>query len=393
MSYSTEYSYSEPPVSKSATGGYVQLLDYLIPEELSKNSDDLFRARILSGILLSYVVILLIGSVLFSIFSPVERDYQWVTQGILLIPALLFFSLLMYYKHRARHTFCANTAVAFLVVLVFFGVIISGGPLISPANYVIPIPPLLAFCVVGLRGGLVWAVLVLLIHLLLISLAMKGVHFPFLVDTRSIHINETIDFVIAFTGIMSIGLIYETMTSKLRAERDMQKQRYQFLATHDALTGLPNRVLCHDRLNGALQRSQRTGKDFALLYLDLDGFKPVNDNYGHEAGDTVLKIIAQRLLGQLREVDIVARYGGDEFVVILESLEKWGDIDSIIEKLLVSIRQEIKIGEHSVNVDASVGAALSPRDGRQADALIRAADKSMYRNKGQNRIAVSVSSP
>lgn len=372
-----------------ADGRPGNVLDLFIPLALSANRDERFRARILVGIILTYIAILLVGSTLFALFSPLARDYQLITYFIMLIPALLFVAILIYYRQSANHALCANIAVAVACLLVFSGVCISGGPLLSPANYVVPIPPLLAFCVAGLAAGYCWAIAVLLIQLSLMVLGFNGFDYPFMVDVRNAQLNESIDWVIAYTAIMAIGIVYELMTDKLRLERDAQKKRYQFMATHDTLTGLPNRVLFHDRLDGAVQRSQRSGKNFALLYLDLDGFKPVNDQHGHEAGDKVLECISQRLLEQLREVDIVARYGGDEFVVILEGLSEQSAVDPVIDKLLESIREPVDIGSCMVTVDASVGVALSPLDGSKGDDLVRAADHSMYRSKRQRQAAAA----
>ena len=152
-------------------------------------------------------------------------------------------------------------------------------------------------------------------------------------------------------------------------------------ARHDHLTGLANRVLLHDRIEQALARMQRNGSLLALLYLDLDRFKPINDRYGHETGDRVLREVAQRLRQVVRDSDTVCRYGGDEFIILIDDLQHEADAENIALKLLALLRQPMEIDGRSLRVDASIGIALAPRDGSTPDQLIGQADRAMYRAK------------
>jgi diguanylate cyclase (GGDEF)-like protein len=158
------------------------------------------------------------------------------------------------------------------------------------------------------------------------------------------------------------------------------------LARHDSLTGLPNRTLFLDRVEQAVARSRRQGRQIAVLFLDLDGFKSVNDRFGHAAGDELLNTVAKRLLGCVREGDSVARLGGDEFAVLLEEAGRPEDVQFLSQRLLEALRSEIVIAGHDVVVGTSIGVAIaSPGD--DAAALLRNADMAMYRAKamGKNR--------
>ncbi|MNN48701.1 Diguanylate cyclase DosC [compost metagenome] len=154
------------------------------------------------------------------------------------------------------------------------------------------------------------------------------------------------------------------------------------LAMHDMLTGLPNRALFMDRLESAHHRATRHGGMFALVYVDVDRFKEVNDTWGHAAGDAMLVELAARLRGTLRENDTVARLGGDEFALVLEELEDMQDAERLLERVraaLLSPMQYLRDGEEiALSVSASIGLAAYPADGAEVDALLHAADQAMY---------------
>ena len=160
------------------------------------------------------------------------------------------------------------------------------------------------------------------------------------------------------------------------------------LAHYDALTGLPNRLLLADRVQQAIAQAKRSGKRLAVAYLDLDGFKPINDHYGHNAGDALLIEIARRLEKAVREIDTVARLGGDEFMVLLLELAQIQECEVILNRILDSLRQPIRLGAETVTVGASIGVCLCPGSSADdPDGLLRYADQAMYQAKqtGKNR--------
>lgn len=164
--------------------------------------------------------------------------------------------------------------------------------------------------------------------------------------------------------------------------------KLDYQAHHDPLTGLPNRALFENRLHAALQCSQVSNRQGAVLFLDLDRFKHINDSLGHPVGDLLLKGIAQRLKEQVRDVDTVARLGGDEFIILLPGLHKPSDASAIANKLLACFSAPFQAGEHEFFTSASIGISLYPQDGSDVASLIRNADAAMYRSKakGRNRV-------
>ena len=166
-------------------------------------------------------------------------------------------------------------------------------------------------------------------------------------------------------------------------EHKLAEERIQRVAHHDDLTGLPNQLLFNDRLNQAISLAKRDSRQVALLYLDLDKFKPVNDALGHAAGDELLKAVAARIRRQVRESDTVARVGGDEFTVILPVITRREEAEIVARKIIVALGKPFPLGsdKQSVDIGTSIGIAIYPTDAPDADALVKAADAAMYRAK------------
>ncbi|WP_442111757.1 bifunctional diguanylate cyclase/phosphodiesterase [Pseudomonas sp. NUPR-001] len=164
--------------------------------------------------------------------------------------------------------------------------------------------------------------------------------------------------------------------------------KLDYQAHHDPLTGLPNRTLFESRLQAALTCAQSSKRQGAVLFLDLDRFKHINDSLGHPVGDLLLKGIAQRLKEQVRDIDTVARLGGDEFIILLPGLHQPSDASLIANKLLACFAAPFQAGEHEFFTSASIGTSLYPQDGSDVASLIRNADAAMYRSKakGRNRV-------
>ena len=171
-------------------------------------------------------------------------------------------------------------------------------------------------------------------------------------------------------------------------ERKASEAFVQHLAHHDVLTDLPNRTLLADRLRQALAHVRRERERLAVLFIDLDRLKPVNDNLGHDIGDLLLKEVASRLQTVVtRESDTVSRLGGDEFVILLQRLNKEPDAAAMAEKILAVLRQPFLIGEHSITISASIGIAICPQHGEEVNLLLKNADAAMYSAKHAGRDA------
>ena len=186
---------------------------------------------------------------------------------------------------------------------------------------------------------------------------------------------ETVNFV----------AVMQDVTSKREYEKQLRE-----LALYDNLTGLANRRLFREQVTTALHMANRREINFAILFIDLDGFKPVNDTYGHEAGDYVLQQIALRLKKCLREDDEASRFGGDEFIMLLSKIECPEDAQKAAMRLLENLSLPISWKGRSISISASIGIAIYPQDGEDYDTLIKAADDRMYNAKQEGKARVSV---
>ncbi|OWY38281.1 diguanylate cyclase [Xenophilus sp. AP218F] len=169
------------------------------------------------------------------------------------------------------------------------------------------------------------------------------------------------------------------------SERKEQEARVQHMAEYDALTDLPNRVLVNDRLHQAIRQAELQHGQLAVLFVDLDHFKNINDTLGHSTGDELLKQVARRLAGAVRGLDTVGRTGGDEFVLILPTINQPDEAAQIAERILRSLQQPFQIGPHALTVSCSIGISLMPEDGGDIQTLLMNADLAMYHAKANGR--------
>ena len=196
------------------------------------------------------------------------------------------------------------------------------------------------------------------------------------IDARSVDARATYNH---WAALLTVAFEQERLLAALRTSEEHLRRR----ALHDAVTGLPNRTLFLERLGRALEREAHAGREFAVLFLDLDGFKQVNDTLGHDAGDRLLVTVAERLAGAVRAGDTAARFGGDEFAVLLEAPAD--EAVRVVERMQRAIAEPVELDGTTAHVSASVGIAVRPRGAGTAEQVLRDADRAMYRAKSTRR--------
>ncbi len=189
------------------------------------------------------------------------------------------------------------------------------------------------------------------------------------------------------TSSQEMAELYEELKQKSQTELAKSEARYRELATKDILTGVLNRFAFQEELKRIISASKRTGSRFALLFLDIDRFKEVNDTYGHEIGDKLLQEMAKRIVPNIRAEDVFARLGGDEFVLVFTNIQK-DDLDSLIEKIINIFRIPWTIEGIEFHITTSIGVVLFPDDAETESDLMKKADKAMYMSKklGRNKV-------
>jgi diguanylate cyclase (GGDEF)-like protein/PAS domain S-box-containing protein len=182
-------------------------------------------------------------------------------------------------------------------------------------------------------------------------------------------------------------IVIRDISEKKKAQEKLieQKNILHYQAHHDALTGLPNRILFNDRLEHGIKRAKRNGSMLALLFVDLDHFKKINDSLGHHIGDKVLKVVAERLREEIRKEDTLARLGGDEFTVIFEDIDKIQKVQKLAQKIEDIIAEPMHIEGHTLYISGSIGISIYPEDGKKPQDLVKYADAAMYRAKDEGR--------
>jgi diguanylate cyclase (GGDEF)-like protein len=251
------------------------------------------------------------------------------------------------------------------------------------------------------------AILAKLGSALVMGLAITGMHYTgmaaahFAPDSLCLAVdstggldNATLAVLIGFAtlSVLTITLVisavdahYHAQTASLADSLQAANEQLRTVALYDGLTGLPNRSLLEDRLGQAMNRANRGRRPCAVMFVDLDKFKPVNDNFGHGVGDELLKTVAKRLTGCVRKSDTVARTGGDEFVIVLNEIWSVNDVAMVSKKVLDELSRPVFIGRHELDISCSIGISVYPDDGKDMNTLIMNADMAMYHAKKSGR--------
>lgn len=329
------------------------------------------------GILLALIVYLLFGALDLWVATD-HISFTWTIRSLLFLATIVLFGLsftplFVEYRESFMLPFCLLLGVGVTAILLVV-------PPDAIDRYYVGYMLIItgAYTVLGLRffNATLVAALLLVSY---IAVEIQGA------GEIAGHALNNLAFLVSTLTISAVGgYIYERQRRlahyRLRVI-EFDRARSMHRALHDPLTGLPNRRLLMERLSQAVARDQRYSTYAAVLFIDLDAFKPVNDTHGHVFGDKLLKCIADRLLEEVRDTDTVARLGGDEFVVLLEDLATPGMADELVERMLQRFEAPCQVEGIAVQVALSIGCALHPRDGRTSHELLQAADKAMYRMK------------
>lgn len=371
------------PRHEQRFGTWLRLLDRLVPLQIRTDKVQRTRAYIIIGIILFNLLMSVLSGVVILLATDLTGTALAVALSLVAECILLYALALYFFRRRHSALLAGNMAALAIYVAVLSGVLLTGGYPLSPIMPLWIVAPVFVFLLSGLTSGLVWSYVILGTQVVLIVLHTYGFEAWQFADEESLQLlARVLPVLLCFMVIIAL-IIYERVNARLNQWLDEEKQRFAFKASHDSLTDLPNREEFFNRLETALRESQQRGQQLAVAYIDLDGFKPINDQFGHYAGDKVLKITSVRLREVIRHTDIAARMGGDEFALILPGVKRRADIDLVLMKMLHTLAIPIDIDGRDVQVKASAGVALFPQDGRDPDTLCRLADAAMYQAKNE----------
>jgi len=304
------------------------------------------RGQILSVVILAVAA----STAVLAALNVLQGDHQYNVQNGIFLGLILG----LYALNRLGYVYLASIMITALIVVasMFF----LDERQLSETFIIVCVPVFIASFLIVPWGGIVVAAVVILGTL---SLGYAAINY------------------LSLIVLTAVTVVVYLLTRNL----NIAHQENQYKAFHDGLTGLPNRALFLDRLQQALDRSSRDGVLRAVLFVDLDNFKVVNDSLGHKAGDELLTVVARRLRACLRPADTAARFGGDEFVVLLDGVTSVGDATRVAERIAEVLDSPIELGEREVVVGASVGIALAADHGIEPDVVLRNADVAMYEAK------------
>lgn len=367
--------------------------DIFLSDVIRANPEQLYRARVLVMILLAQLCIhqlLFLGA----LFSPLLSAGRNVIFPLSLGSSAVILYSLYLLKVRGNYHACCLLAIGQGFIAVVCALAITGGPTESWVGQLLGVPCLMAFFFGGLRWGVASTLITIATVSVMMALQALGVLFPQMTTEAFRPMAPAVVLIINFAMVTALSLVYEQTYFSIKKERDHQHQKFVRLAKIDPLTGLANRRVFDEILTAkiALYGKLTPVHCFALCYLDLDKFKPINDQFGHDVGDEVLNAVSTRLRSALRGADFICRHGGDEFLMLLDTVQNSNAAVALAKRFLQLVQEPVETGAGTMQVGGSFGFALFPQHGADMPALQKAAEVSMYEAK-RNHCGFVVYSP
>lgn len=364
----------------------MKLANTSIHRDILSNRELRIRGRTLFLSAYAYMALLLLLSPLIFMLD-IPNFHKVVLISVCLIQ-LLCFSLVIYWLQVSGYYKPAvHLMLLSMSAWVLFGIFVTGGPSLSPVLELMLFLPVIVFYLLGIKKGLSWTGFNLLILAGLFLLDWQNYTFKNVIpDPLRLEISALI-YLVGFISISIMIFIYENTFVGLQAQQQKGQAQTRFLATHDKLTGIANRTFFYSELDASFAKAKlsKTSNKLALLYMDLVGFKEVNDTHGHHVGDSVLQQIAKNLEEGIRGTDLVARHGGDEFVILLRSVKDSESIEFLANKIANIVSQPIVLEDIRLQVFPSMGIAFYPEHASDLVALEKLADAAMYQAKAQRK--------
>lgn len=353
-------------------------LDYFAKPPFSGDTFKLARARSVVGTNLFFALILVVGILFVVAADSLSAHRDLFIWGMMLPGVIANIAIAYTLRQTGWLKFCQQTTLIITFLAIVIGICSSGGPITASNNQLMILQAALALFLLGIRGGLIWSGIVLASQCLLYYLFIVGFEFPNVQREEAYTAGAIFNWALAFCAITSLILLIELNLGQLEVKRHLERERLRYMATHDGLTKLANRHLFEEQLKKAISNCKKTNSKVLLLYLDLDKFKPINDEWGHDIGDRVLQVIAARLKSATREHDTVARLGGDEFAVLLPDVGPQVQVNKLTESLHARITQPIHLQGHYFTVGCSIGICSYPENAADSEELWKQADAAMY---------------
>lgn len=358
------------------------LLDRFVPSSIKEDSrEHLIRARVLVAALLLGFLVTALAELPSLLMNDSKLREQLVGLLVTCFTEAFYIGCLVVLKRTGSLVLAGNLYGLGAYCGITAAVAVTGGFQNSPFLQILLIIPLFQFLICGRRWGYTWTLVIIVTFTVFFALSLLGIRVPDLASTAHQNVIVFLLWVMLCFSLMTCLAIYDGLNESLAKRMRRERDKFEHEAAHDLLTGLANRRTYHRVLAQEMAQCLDTKTRLAVLIIDLNGFKPINDQLGHHAGDFVLRVVAERLREAVHSSDTVARMGGDEFAVILHTIKDSSVALHIARKVQDAISEPIKFEAHSLSINASIGIATYPEDGAEPDALTKYADSAMYTAK------------
>jgi len=350
--------------------------DWLISEKIERGSDEYTQAKILVYVILLSFLIPLVIIPIYMLAFP-DRESSGNAQWLMSLTLMVYILVALFFKKSGKLIFSMNFLLGMIATISVISIQVIGTaclPLLLGL-------PVMAELIAGRFWGRIWLMVFFSLH----TVIAWGIHtnHPVFIGLRmEIASHRTVLMWLLIGCVVVVALeVYGTINELLSNEIKKQRDKFQYLSAHDPLTKIFNRLMFIELFEIAIHRAAREERMIALLYIDLDGFKSVNDSMGHHTGDTILKTTARRLQKVTRVTDCVGRIGGDEFAVVLDGITSTDHINLVAQKIVSRLAAPVTIDNKAVKITASIGISIYPFHGSSRDVLERSADKALYQAK------------
>jgi len=353
-------------------------------------NEEHYRQRILVTIAAFWMVLVMLNTLIFPLFIDMRPEGRLAANALFFAMATVVSTCMLVLRLTGNRSLAVNVMLT-LGMLALAGSCFVFGGTASPTYPTMLLAPALASIVGSARMAAGWSLSVFVFWVALLGAQRDGVEFLQIIVPANYSAATTAALSASAIAIVSIIVIYAEMNRELRENLRLANRELVHLSSHDQLTLLPNRRHYEEHIPVALKRGADRSNMVGIFMIDLNGFKQINDTYGHGAGDKLLMSVAERLKDNLRDTDLVARLGGDEFVAVVEGMKSPDQISRIAHKLSHAIEQPVSVRQQPLSFSASIGVSIFPVDGRQQQELEEKADKAMYLAK-QRGIGVALAS-
>jgi diguanylate cyclase (GGDEF)-like protein len=364
-------------MKRKLTYPFITLLEKITGDLSELSPLEQFKTRLSIGIIIgSNVVVAMIGVIWW-----IYIDDKYTVYTIFILAANIIITTILYIHYKNKNVFITGNIFLFTMAFIIFTAVTLSGGIRSPALSIIILIPVLSILINTRKASIFWTILTVLVFCLQFYFARAGVEMPVYIHGKNVDFILFILWSFSTLFIVFSLIIFDQTNTKLSKQLYREKEKFESLSLQDPLTGLNNRLYFDLMIKKLIDLHEITQKGFTIFSLDINKLKPINDNYGHLAGDALIKCVAESLKRTFRDSDHLIRIGGDEFYVIIGNTLSKNDARTLAKNLLNNLNQPIQYNGNELRCSVSIGISFFPHQGGTLDAILDSVDKAMYSAK------------